>query len=261
MGAMGTYAAVGTDNLLIQKPSSDHPAELAGLRGKRLVVVNETDENARLKIQTVKRLTGDSTVKARVMRGDPFEFRRTFKPWLVTNNKPVINENSEAIWRRVRLIPFTMKLADAAKDATLPERLKKEYANILAWAVKGCQAWLERGMSPPSKVLVATSTYRDNSDTFSDVVERCFVIGDVGKVKVSRRDSYAAYLADASSMAVKWPLSDRALFERLRALPGVSEDEWKDHGQKIRGFRGIGLLHPSASRPAPLPDPELEAAL
>jgi hypothetical protein len=41
----------------------------------------------------------------------------------------------------------------------------------------------------------------------------------------------------------KFPLSRNALFERVRSLPDVRDDQWRVSGQTVpvRGFRGIGL--------------------
>ena len=47
---------------------------------------------------------------------DFFEFDRTHKTILVTNNKPVISENNEAVWRRLRLIPFDVTVPEAKRD-------------------------------------------------------------------------------------------------------------------------------------------------
>ena len=82
---LGDYASDAPPDLLIQRRGDEHPTELADLCGKRLIVASESEKHRRLKVQLVKRLTGDATIKARFMRQDYFSFNRTFKVALVTN--------------------------------------------------------------------------------------------------------------------------------------------------------------------------------
>jgi putative DNA primase/helicase len=98
---MGDYAAEAPPSLVTSRTNDEHPTELADLCGKRLVVASETEEGAKLRIQLVKRLTGNARIKGRFMRQDYFEFPRTHKLVLVTNNKPVIRETTNAVHPRV----------------------------------------------------------------------------------------------------------------------------------------------------------------
>jgi len=52
------------------------------------------------------------------MRQDYFEFERTHKMILVTNNRPKITESTCAIWRRIRLIPFSVVIPPSEQDKT-----------------------------------------------------------------------------------------------------------------------------------------------
>ncbi len=106
MHVLGPYAGTAPDSLLTAKTFADHPTELADLQGKRLVVASETEEGAKLRIQLVKKPTGDERIKTCRMRQDFYEFNRTCKFWLVTNNKPRVDEGTHAVWRRLRLVPL-----------------------------------------------------------------------------------------------------------------------------------------------------------
>jgi putative DNA primase/helicase len=69
--------------------------------------------------------------------GEHFEFDPHFKLWLSTNHKPNSRGTDDGIWRRIRLIPFTVRIADDKIDNSLPDKLKAESPGILAWAVNG----------------------------------------------------------------------------------------------------------------------------
>jgi putative DNA primase/helicase len=49
----------------------------------------------------------------------------------------VIKGTDHAIWRRVKLVPFTVTIPPEERDPELPDKLLEERAGILAWAVEG----------------------------------------------------------------------------------------------------------------------------
>lgn len=157
------YASDAAPELFTLSKSKQHPTELADLWGRRLVVASETEENAVLKIQLVKRLTGDARIKARFLYGNFFEFDRTHKSVLVTNSKPVISEDSEAIWRRIRLVPFTVTIPPERRDPRLLETLRAEAPGILASLVRGCLEWQREGLGTAKVVESASAEYRSRT--------------------------------------------------------------------------------------------------
>jgi putative DNA primase/helicase len=170
---MASYAGSAPESLLMVG-REEHPTELADLQGRRLVIASETESNARLKIQLIKRLTGDPTIKARRMRQDFYEFGRTHKTLMMTNNKPRVRENSEAVWRRLKLIPFSVEIPQSERDAQLGQKLKAEASGILNRLISGCLDWQRSGLIEPSEVTEATAAYRDESDPLGDWIDdRC----------------------------------------------------------------------------------------
>ena len=74
---------------------------------------------------------------ARFLYPERFEFQPEFKLVLLTNHKPLIYGQDVAIWRRIRLVPFTVEIGKEERDPDMAEKLKKELPGILAWAVRG----------------------------------------------------------------------------------------------------------------------------
>ena len=175
MGLMGPLAAEAPEGLVTARRSDEHPTEIADLHGKRLVVASETEEGRKMRIGLVKKLTGNKYLKGRFMRQDYFQFERTHKTILVTNNKPLVTETSNAIWRRLRLIPFVVTIPEARQDRRLTEKLVAEWPGILCWAVRGCLDWRARqcDLELPAAVQEATEEYRDESDHVADLVTEC----------------------------------------------------------------------------------------
>lgn len=241
LGLLGSFAGVAPDSLLVARNGqTEHPTELAFLKGKRVVVASETESGATLRLQLVKRLTGDSIICARFMRQDYFEFRRTHKMLLVTNNRPRITEDTDAVWRRLRIIPFTVVIPPEERDTNLIDRLKSEYPGILAWAVRGCIDWQRNGMQPPAEVLIATDDYRAEADDLADFfTDRCIV--GANTFRVSRSELFTSYTSWAKASNERRPLDRPVFYEAVRRRVGVTEDRWKVDGVAVRGFRGIAL--------------------
>jgi putative DNA primase/helicase len=221
MGIMGPYAEEAPDGLISARSNDEHPTEIADLHGKRLVVASETEEGKKMRIGLVKKITGNKYLKGRFMRQDYFQFERTHKTVLVTNNKPVIAETSNAIWRRLRLIPFTVTIAEEHQDRQLTERLVAEWPAIMAWMVRGCIDWQARkcDLEFPETVYQATEAYRSDSDAISDfLAERCvdFREHPDQNMKTPKERIYGAYCKWAHDMGEE-SISRTAFGRRLRA--------------------------------------------
>ena len=236
LGKLGIQAAPG---LLMASRTERHPTDQADLFGKRLVVSQETEDGRRMNESLVKQLTGGDTIRARRMREDFWEFQPTHKLWLSTNHKPVIKGTDHAIWRRIRLIPFSVKFTDdgangtAKKDCGLKDKLRAELPGILAWAIAGCLAWQREGMAAPAAVTRATDGYQAEMDMLAAWLEDCCVINRIADVKVS--DLYSSYAAWCASNG-EHPETQRKLGMRLTER-GFCQ-------QKLRNARrwiGIGL--------------------
>ncbi|MEM2079750.1 MAG: phage/plasmid primase, P4 family [Nitrososphaerota archaeon] len=170
---LGDYAkTISSDAILRKSQQSDsHPTAIADLFGVRLAVVHETDEGKYLSAARVKMLTGRDIVKARFMHRDYFQFRPTHKIFLVTNYKPIIRDTTPAMWRRIHLIPFRAFFDEQTRDVRMMQKLLAEKEGILAWLVRGCLEWREKGLNPPAIVREATKQYRTEQDVIQSWLE------------------------------------------------------------------------------------------
>lgn len=150
--------------------------DLVTLAGARLATAAETNEGVRLNEARIKVLTGGDPITARRLYHEAFTFEPTHKLVLAFNHKPIIADNSEGMWRRVRLIPFTRQFKPEEQDKGLPDALRVEAPGILAWAVRGCLLWQKEGMGEPPAVARATAAYREESDHVGEFVKDCCVV-------------------------------------------------------------------------------------
>jgi putative DNA primase/helicase len=188
---LGDYATNTATETVLARRSEGINNDVAALKGARFASTAEVEQDRRLAESKVKALTGSDTVTARKLYGEPFDFKPQFKLWLSTNHKPVIRGTDDAIWDRIRLIPFAQRFEGAKADPKLPEKLREELPGVLAWMVRGCLEWQRDGLGQPEKVRTATEGYRTEMDVLAAFLEeRCVV--DPG-VWVKFADLYGAY--------------------------------------------------------------------
>lgn len=211
---LGDYAKGAPPGLLLKRHTQTHPTEMAYLRGRRLIVVAESPEGARFDEERVKALTGSDPITARGMRQDFFTFSPTHKFALMTNHRPEIRGADNGIWRRVLLLPFEVTIPTVDQDPKLPTKLRREYPGILAWLVRGCLAYQQRGLEPPNCVRAAVEEYREDSDpTARFFAEECVLGGDLS---VTASELYCAYTTWAFT-AGELALSKNRFREVVRA--------------------------------------------
>jgi P4 family phage/plasmid primase-like protien len=193
------YAMKAAAELLMFQKNPGSTTERMTLFRKRLVVAIETEEGRRLNETMVKELTGGDPIRGRRMREDDWQFDPTHTVFLATNHKPVIRGTDWGLWRRTKLVPFTVTVPDRTADKTVPERLRGEREGILAWCVRGCLAWVEKGLQEPESVIQATQSYRDEQDILGAFLNEHTISNPKGKVQASALYERYKVWADASS--------------------------------------------------------------
>jgi putative DNA primase/helicase len=173
---LGDYATVASMDTFTASPNDRHPADLAMLRGARMVAAQETEEGRRWAESRIKAMTGGDPITARFMRQDFFTFMPKFKLLIAGNHKPGLRNVDEAIRRRFNLIPFNLKLPIERRDKNLPENLRAEWPGILQWAIEGCLEWQRVGLAPPRAVIDATAEYLSGEDALARWLEECCIV-------------------------------------------------------------------------------------
>lgn len=246
---LGDYALNLHKSLVLQKRFQPHDTEKARLFGARLAVVSETGTSERLNAEEVKNLTGGDRLSARRMREDPWEFNPSHTLVMLTNHRPIIADQSDGMWRRVRIIPWEVTIPPEEIDATLGTKLEHEALGILLWVVEGARRFIEGGfqLPMPQKVAVATASYRSTEDGVGRFIDECLVEETLGRIPVSDlRSVYDTFCADQGLSAAPW----KDVTERLSQRGAVSKSS---NGQ--RAWHGFALKTALASESAPhVPD-------
>jgi putative DNA primase/helicase len=230
---LGGHAVTAAFDTFMRQRDRGPRNDLARLHRARLVTAAESGEGRRLDEATVKEITGGDTIAARFLFAEYFEYVPQFKLMLVTNHRPRVDGDDDAIWRRLRLIPFEQSF-EGREDRELSAKLTAELPGILAWAVAGCLAWQQDGLGDAAAVTRATSEYRQDEDVLGAfLLERCVTTGDVDATTF--REAYAAYCQDVGER----PLAANVLGKRL-SKRGIRRERQTD-GERRRIYRGVSL--------------------
>ena len=160
---------------------------IVSLWGLRLAIASETEENCQISPPRVKLLTGNDELTGRLPHDKfPTTFRPSHTLFLSTNSKPHAPAHDYAFWERVLLFPFNISFVNREPETEneyranlhLYDELKLEYSGILSWLLRGCLAWQQIGLDPPSIVKQAVAEYRRDEDVLADFLNECCVIDE-----------------------------------------------------------------------------------
>lgn len=119
--------------------------QLADIPDRRVLFSTESERGARLPERHIKKIATGERIRARAIYGSAFEFRSTAKIWWAMNDKPVVRDTGNSVWRRLKLIPFNREFSESEKDTTLTRKLKEERPGILNLALAALRRVRERG--------------------------------------------------------------------------------------------------------------------
>ncbi|TWU10813.1 DNA primase family protein [Allorhodopirellula heiligendammensis] len=232
---LGDYASLANEELLMGE-KNNHPTEKAALYQKRFVAISEPEKNSQLKEARVKELTGDRTITARRMHEDFWSFQRTHTFWISTNHLPKITGTDEGVWRRVKLIPFSVDLRKKVKPIADFDRwlVKHEGPGILSWLVRGYLDYREHGLQEPSCVTEATAGYRTDSDALAEFLRDYCVQEDgaEGRAKELFRDYSELYRGKWTSTLFGRAMAER--FKKDRPKHGPNRDKTVYRGVRLK---------------------------
>ena len=223
---LGGYAANAQPETIMMKKFGDTGAgsDIARLKSSRFVTSEEPTEGVRLNEGLLKQLTGGSKITCRFLYGDEFEYTPEFKIWIATNPKPIIRGTAFGIWRRIKLIPFEVNIPKEKVDKNLKYKLRKEFPQILRWAVEGCMKWRRDGIKEPGCVQEAVKEYKKEMDLLAGFIEQCIEIDYSCQEKIPAKKLFQAYLQWARENN-EYEMSSKKFFSEIsNRLPDKGRD-------------------------------------
>jgi putative DNA primase/helicase len=252
---LGEYSSGTTSNSIMAKAGQSIPNDIARLRGKRFIVIPETEENERLNSALVKALSAGDQMTARFLFGEFFDFYFTGKLWIATNHKPTITDHSKGFWDRLKLVPFTVDIPreQLIKSDDLMRQLLNEAPAVLAWAVRGCRDYLDQnGLAVPQVIQAEIDAYRKEQDSIGQFIEECCETVEAAcrghperyfnpaDYRVSNADLYRAYKRFCEENG-EYLRSHRKLTQNMREKGFRQQNSGGRYWEGVRlRFDGIG---------------------
>jgi P4 family phage/plasmid primase-like protien len=199
--ALGDYACTVPISLFTQKRKGSGAAapEVARLKGRRFVTMQEPDEAIALNTGLMKEITSGEKMYARDLFKSGSEFEVQAKFHLACNEKPKINTTDGGTWRRLVVINFVSKFVPtpvALNEYPLDESIQFK-VNSMEWATPFLAYMVQilkdgkglRKLVAPQKVLEYTSEYRNENDGIAKfIAERIVPIDEMDQDENTRVD-------------------------------------------------------------------------
>ncbi|MDA2937164.1 phage/plasmid primase, P4 family [Acidobacteria bacterium AH-259-A15] len=217
-------------------------ADLADLRGARFVTTSEGESGQRLAEAKLKYLTaGMGEIKTCRKYENPIMFPATHKLFVDSNYKPHIRGTDNAIWSRLRPIPFAVTIPPKQINKELLTELKCEGEGILAWLVKGCAEWQRDGLPDPQEVSKSAKTWRAENNPIQDFIEDVCVFDKANKrLFCSTAALSHAYRQWAQNNSEKDVLTTMEFGDLLEHM-GCKRSKRDISGKQKRVWVGIGF--------------------
>ena len=206
--------------------------DLARLHRARIAIATESGEGRHLDEATIKLVTGGDTIAARFLYSEHFQFKPQFKVWLATNHRPRVDGDDDAMWARLCLIPFEVSFR-GREDRGLTDKLARELAGVLTWALEGCLEWQRDGLGLAPAVERATDEYREDEDVLGAFLDQCCERrGWVGTVEL--REAYLDFTKGIGERPLVASQLGRRLKERKIIRRRGDRNEWIYEGLALK---------------------------
>lgn len=235
--ALGDYAQFASTRLLTTTENA-HTTEQAGLRGMRLVVVEEVK---RINSSLLKDLTGGGMMSARKMYRDDHEFLKTWTLWF-NNNGPMMfsGDTSDGLWQRVPRIDFGTGIPVADRVDDMAELVKGEAGGILQWALDGLKEFQELGsLCLPESVVRDSEERRLDADPLKMFLNEMYEREPDGRVLGSEFvKHYTQWAKDREERTGGM----RAVYDELRSRLGLEVKPGGKNKTYVYGIKGREMV-------------------
>ena len=170
--------------------------QLASIPGKRVISCSEAKVGSKIADSILKALISGEDIAVRQIYREPFTFGPVAKLWWAMNEKPQNQDRSNAMYRRLRIIPFTNPKSSKEQDRHLFEKLVAELPGIFNWALEGLHRLYAQGdFTHAERVEGVLSEYKKESDTEAEFLndpEWCVISAEK---RTQASNLYIAYRA------------------------------------------------------------------
>ena len=214
---LGDYAGyIDIDIILVRNGNTQ--AELATLRGKRLVIAGELGQGRQLSESTLKKIASTDAFQVQEKYKQPEIIKPSHTLCLFANQLPHVKALDDGTWRRIIVIPFNARIEEKNDIKNYAKFLfEKAGGAILAWAVEGAQNYARNGfhLAVPDAVAIATEEYRNRENWLLCFIEECCVREP--NARIGARELYVQYKAWCEAGGMRYQNEKEFAHEMERA--------------------------------------------
>jgi len=168
---------------------------LSSLIGKRLATCTEAEAGTMIADGLYKALSGGTdAIWTDVKNRDGISFIPEVKLLWAMNNAPRTRDRSDAIFNRLKIIPFNRSVPKAERDPKLLEKLLAEKSGIFTQLMWEYRRLVRRGeFEVPEQSQMSLEAYRLQNDTERTFLNECAIKKQDGKIQTN--ELYTAYKA------------------------------------------------------------------
>lgn len=234
---MGDYQGTLPSAYLIGKkaPVGATSSEIAKLKGVRVAIVDEPNEDETLNDGKVKSITGGDMIEARKLHQNSINFIPQFKPIVATNIEYNIKDTTEGMWRRIEKINHISYFSDVDKldpnnpyhfevDKTIEEKFDKWKQVLMSMLVEIARE-TQGKIKTPKIISDETLRYRNKQDVISDFITNRIVEQEGSKI--TRKKELATEFKDyVINVHGKKPPTAQKLYEAMDSRFGKFTKSW-----------------------------------
>jgi putative DNA primase/helicase len=216
---------VGQENCCaISLMQMEKDSMLGTLKDKLVNICGEIRTSNLIDTDRLKILTGEDPITVDQKYKNAITFTPTAKHIFSVNELPKFADKTEAFRRRAIFLPFLQTFKGKNKDPYLKEKLSKELAGILLWALEGLRELLN------IKQIFESNSCLEHKARFFEMLnpvlafinQACELCDEQNRIQ--RADFYKEYRWWHISNVGDYPLSKPSFFERLRDdFPQIAE--------------------------------------
>lgn len=156
------------------------------------------------------------------------------------NSLPTFMDKTDAIWRRLRIIPLEVEIPETERDVDLTKKIiATDLPGILHWALNGLADVISQGRVPDcGRGLALKSAHRISCDHEREFLLEHYEPGTRGD-RVMSKMLYAEYKSwmDTNGYRALGAARFKARVEGI--FPAVRHADMRIHMMHVKGFEGI----------------------
>jgi P4 family phage/plasmid primase-like protien len=179
---------------------------------------------------------------------DKIEARCRARFVMAGNSLPTFFDKSDAIWRRLRIIPFSVQIPEAERDPDLAATIiAEELPAICRWALEGLADVIRAGRVEDCPAgLAMKDAHRTTCDHERTFLAECYEAGD-HEDRMKAADLYEHYRTWMQDNGYRGVLGTAKFVSRVIEIhPHAQHGAMRIHGhaKTVRGFSGVRTVDP-----------------